>query len=161
MFYALTDSRTPTLLQLVIVAVKIPLLLAAPFVLPPQWVVLGLAAANGLSFVVGCGPGPDAAAPAPRCRLGTGVVLGVLVRVAVASVFGAALAFGAVLLIGPALPAVGPVAGSWIELMIAAVIGGPAVVVAMLALRVPEVAALRRRVTGKMARPTERGDSGR
>jgi len=34
-------------------------------------------------------------------------------------------------------------------------------VVAMLALRVPEVAALRRRVTGKMARPTERGDSGR
>ena len=73
--------------------------------------------------------------------LGTGAVLGVLVRVAVASVFGAVLAFGAVLLIGPALPAVGPVAGSWIELMIAAVIGGPAIVVAMLALRVPEVAA--------------------
>ena len=45
--------------------------------------------------------------------------------------------------------------------MIAAVIGGPAIVVAMLALRVPEVAALQRRVTGKMARPTERGDSGR
>ena len=89
------------------------------------------------------------------------MVLGVLVRVAVASVFGAALAFGVVLLIGPALPAVGPVAGSWIELMIATVIGGPAVVVAMLALRVPEVAALRRRVIGKMARPTERGDSGR
>ena len=52
-FYALTDSRTPTLLQLVIVGVKIPLLLAAPALLPPDRVVLGLAAANGLSFVVG------------------------------------------------------------------------------------------------------------
>ena len=34
-FYALTDSRTPTLLQLLIVGVKVPLLLAAPLVLPP------------------------------------------------------------------------------------------------------------------------------
>lgn len=159
-FYALTDSRTPTLLQLVIVAVKIPLLVATPYVLPPQWVVLGLAAANSLSFVVGCVLG-QILLHRRLGRLGTGLVLGVLVRVAVASVFGAVLAFGVVLLIGPALPAVGPVAGSWIELLIAAVIGGPAVVVAMLALRVPEVAALRRRVTGKMARPTERGDSGR
>ncbi|HEX5813609.1 MAG TPA: murein biosynthesis integral membrane protein MurJ [Pseudonocardia sp.] len=159
-FYALTDSRTPTLLQLVIVAVKIPLLVATPYVLPPQWVVLGLAAANSLSFVVGSVLG-QILLHRRLGRLGTGVVLGVLVRVAVASVFGAVLAFGVVLLIGPALPAVGPVAGSWIELLIAAVIGGPAVVVAMLALRVPEVAALRRRVTGKMARPTERGDSGR
>ena len=159
-FYALTDSRTPTLLQLVIVAVKVPLLLAAPHVLPPQWVVLGLAAANALSFVVGSVLG-QILLHRRLGPLGTGVVLGVLVRVAVASVFGAALAFGVVLLIGPALPAVGPVAGSWIELMIAAVIGGPAVGVAMLALRVPEVAALQRRVIGKMARPTERGDSGR
>jgi putative peptidoglycan lipid II flippase len=159
-FYALTDSRTPTLLQLVIVVVKIPLLLAAPFVLPPQWVVLGLAAANGLSFVVGWVLG-QILLHRRLGPLGTGAVLGVLVRVAVASVFGAVLAYGAVLLIGPALPAVGPVAGSWIELMIATVIGGPAIVVAMLALRVPEVAALQRRVIGKMARPTERGDSGR
>ncbi len=159
-FYALTDSRTPTLLQLVIVAVKIPLLVATPYVLPPQWVVLGLAAANSLSFVVGSILG-QILLHRRLGRLGTAVVLGVLVRVAVASVFGAVLAFGVVLLIGPALPAVGPVAGSWIELLIAAVIGGPAVVVAMLALRVPEVAALWRRVTGKMARPTERGDSGR
>ena len=145
-FYALTDSRTPTLIQLVIVAVKIPLLLACPLVLPPQRVVLGLAAANGLSFVVGCrrwarccctgGSGRAG----HRCRAGRagpdGRRLGVRRR---------ALAFGAVLLVGPALPAVGPVAGSWIELVIAAVIGGPAVVAAMLALRVPEVAALRHR----------------
>ena len=159
-FYALTDSRTPTLLQLVIVVGEDP---AAPrrAVRPsPQWVVLGLAAANGLSFVVGWVLG-QILLHRRLGPLGTGAVLGVLVRVAVASVFGAVLAFGAVLLIGPALPAVGPVAGSWIELLIATVIGGPAIVVAMLALRVPEVAALQRRVIGKVARPTERGDSGR
>jgi putative peptidoglycan lipid II flippase len=159
-FYALKDSRTPTLLQLVIVVVKIPLLLAAPFVLPPQWVVLGLAAANGMSFVVGWILGQVLL----RWRLGplgTGRVLGALLRMAVASVVGAGLAFGVVLLVGPALPAVGPVAGSWIELGIAAVIGGPVVVAVMLALRIPEVAALRRRVTGKVAHPTERGESGR
>ena len=64
-----------------------------------------------------------------------------------------------VLLIGPALPAVGPVAGSWIELLIAAVIGGPAVVVAMLALRVPEVAALHRNGMLWAARSGDRGSA--
>ena len=52
-FYAMTDSRTPTFIQLFTVAVKIPLLLVCPLVLPPREVVLGLAAANGLSFVAG------------------------------------------------------------------------------------------------------------
>lgn len=159
-FYALTDSRTPTLLQLTIVAVKIPLLLAAPGLLPPQWVVLGLAAANSLSFVVGAVLG-QVLLHRRLGRLGTGAVLGALVRMALASVVGAAVAFGVVVLVGPALPLVGPVAGSWIELVIAAVVGGPVVVGAMLLLRIPEVAALRHRVTGKVARPTERGDSGR
>jgi hypothetical protein len=93
--------------------------------------------------------------------LGTATVLGALARMTLASVVGAAVAFGVVLLVGPALPAVGPVAGAWIELVIAAVVGGPVVLAAMSLLRVPEVAALRQRVTGKVARPTERGDSGR
>ena len=109
-FYALKDSRTPTLLQLVIVVVKIPLLLPSRSCCPPQWVVLGLAAANGLSFVVGWILGQVLL----RRRLGplgTGPVLGALLRMAVASVVGAGLAFGVVLLVGPALPAVGPVGG--------------------------------------------------
>ena len=74
-FYALTDSRTPTLLQLVIVGVKIPLLLAVP-VRPPA--AVGRArAGRGERAVVrgGCRRGPGAAAPAPRraghrCRAG-------------------------------------------------------------------------------------------
>ena len=52
-FYALTDSRTPTLIQLVTVAVKIPLMLLASVLLPARDVVLGLAAANSASFLVG------------------------------------------------------------------------------------------------------------
>ena len=52
-FYALTDSRTPTLIQLGTVAVKIPLLLLAAALLPAPDVVLGLAAANSASFLVG------------------------------------------------------------------------------------------------------------
>ena len=52
-FYALTDSRTPTLIQLVTVAVKIPLLLLSAVLLPAPDVVLGLAAANSASFLVG------------------------------------------------------------------------------------------------------------
>ena len=52
-FYALTDSRTPTLIQLGTVAVKIPLLLLSAALLPPADVVLGLAAANSASFLVG------------------------------------------------------------------------------------------------------------
>ncbi len=69
-FYALTDSRTPTLIQLVTVAVKIPLLLLSAVLLPAPDVVLGLAAANSASFLVGAvaraaaaasaaGPDPD------------------------------------------------------------------------------------------------------
>jgi putative peptidoglycan lipid II flippase len=146
-FYALTDSRTPTLLQLVIVGVKVPLLLAAPLVLPPDRVVLGLAAANGLSFVVGAVLG-QALLHRRLGRLGTRAVLGAVVRTAVAAVLAALAALGAVELLGPLLDGLGPVARAWVQLGVAAVVGGPVAVVAMLAVRVPELAALRRRLPG-------------
>ena len=114
-FYALTDSRTPTLLQLVIVGVKIPLLLAAPFVLPPDRVVLGLAAANGLSFVVGAVLG-QVLLHRRLGRLGTAAVLGALVRMTRRVRPRRPRRPRAVLLVGPLLAGVGPVAGpgwSW------------------------------------------------
>jgi putative peptidoglycan lipid II flippase len=149
-FYAMTDSRTPTLLQLVIVGVKIPLLLAVPMLLPPEWVVLGLAAANGLSFVVGAVLG-QVLLHRRLGRLGTGATLGSLARMTVAAVFAGLAAFGVVLLVGPALPALGPVAGSWVELGVAALVGVPVSAVAMMLLRVPELAAVRRGVLGRRA----------
>jgi putative peptidoglycan lipid II flippase len=159
-FYALKDSRTPTLLQLVMVGAKIPLLLAAPAVLPPESVVLGLAAANGLSFVVGAVLG-QVLLHRRLGRLGTVAVVGAMARMAVGAVLGGLAAYAAVRVLGLALPAVGPIASSWVELGIAAVVGVPATVVAMLALRVPELAALRRRLRGEMAPPTAHGESGR
>jgi putative peptidoglycan lipid II flippase len=129
----------------VIVGVKIPLLLAAPFVLPPDRVVLGLAAANGLSFVVGAVLG-QVLLHRRLGRLGTAAVLGALVRMTAASVLAALAALGAFWLVGPLLGDVGPVARAWVQLGVAAVVGGPAAVAVMLALRVPELAALRRRL---------------
>ncbi len=67
-FYAMTDSRTPTLIQVGMIVVKIPLLLVCPLLLPPDKVVLGLAAANGLSFVVGAIIGQWLLVPAARPR---------------------------------------------------------------------------------------------
>jgi putative peptidoglycan lipid II flippase len=158
-FYAMTDSRTPTLLQLLIVGVKVPMLLACAHLFRPDQVVLGLAAANSLSFVVGAVAG-QIVLHRRLGRLGTAAVLRALLRTATASVLAGLLTFGALLVVP--LPAdLSPVARAWSVLAIATVVGGPAVVAAMLLFRVPEVAALRRRVTGKVARPTERGDSGR
>ncbi len=143
-FYAMTDSRTPTLLQLVIVGVKVPLLLAAPLVLPPDRVVLGLAAANGASFVVGAVLG-QVLLRRRLGRLGTVGVLGALARMALAAVLAALAAFGLVTLLDPALDGLAAVARAWVELAVAAGVGLPVAVAAMLLLRVPELAALRRR----------------
>ena len=91
----------------------------------PDRVVLGLAAANGLSFVVGrswarcCCTGGWAGSARAR-------VLGALIRMAVAAVLGGLAALAVARLLGPAAPGVGPVGRAWAELGIAAVVGVPA-----------------------------------
>ncbi|WP_308188011.1 lipid II flippase MurJ [Pseudonocardia sp. ICBG1142] len=52
-FYAQGDSRTPTLIQLWLITLKVPLLLLCPMVLPSEQVVIGIAAVNSLSFHLG------------------------------------------------------------------------------------------------------------
>jgi putative peptidoglycan lipid II flippase len=149
-FYALTDSRTPTLLQLVIVGVKVPLLLAAPSLFPPERVVLGLVAANGASFVVGAVLG-QVLLHRRLGQLGTATVLAALARMAVAAGLAGLVALAAVRLLEPAMAGLGPVGRAWSELAVAVMVGGPAVVAAMIALRVPELTAVRRRVLGRKA----------
>ncbi|GAA2805490.1 murein biosynthesis integral membrane protein MurJ [Crossiella cryophila] len=51
--YAMNDARTPTVINLLMVAVRIPLCLLAADLLPAREVVYGLAFANAVSFVVG------------------------------------------------------------------------------------------------------------
>jgi putative peptidoglycan lipid II flippase len=52
-FYAMRDARTPTMIQLLVVAVRVPLLLLVPVVVPPAQVVAGLMFVTSLTFVLG------------------------------------------------------------------------------------------------------------
>jgi putative peptidoglycan lipid II flippase len=78
-------------------------------------------------------------------RLGTVGVLGALARMALAAVLAALAASGLVALLDPVLDGLAAVARAWVELAVAAGVGVPVAVAAMLLLRVPELAALRRR----------------
>jgi len=52
-FYAMKDARTPTMINLVMVAVRVPLALLVPVFVEPENVVPALGAINALSFCVG------------------------------------------------------------------------------------------------------------
>ena len=52
-FYAIKDARTPTLVNVGMVAVKVLACLGAAAVLPDRYLVAGLAVATGLSYVAG------------------------------------------------------------------------------------------------------------
>uniref|UniRef100_UPI00292E4B1B murein biosynthesis integral membrane protein MurJ n=1 Tax=Pseudonocardia sp. H11422 TaxID=2835866 RepID=UPI00292E4B1B len=138
-FYALTDSRTPTLIQLFIVAVKVPMLLVCPLLLAPENVVLGLAAANGASFVFGAVLGQILLAR----RLGplrTKEILLTIGATTLAAAASALLAFGVVALLG-----LGPLAGwppvprAWTTLVVALLVTVPTTLLAMRLLRVREL----------------------
>ena len=137
-FYALTDSRTPTLIQLFTVAVKIPLLLACPLLLPPDRVVLGLAAANGLSFVAGAVLGQVLL----RRRLGripTGAVLSTTGRTLLASLVAVLVAYGVVTLLTSPLAGLSPLGRAWTTLAVTLVVVLPLCMVGLRLLRVREL----------------------
>jgi putative peptidoglycan lipid II flippase len=137
-FYALTDSRTPTLIQIFTVAVKVPLLLLCPILLPREDVVLGLAAANAVSFVAGAVVGQLLL----RRRMGripTGEVLACVGRTLIASIVGGLIALGAITLLDGALGGLSPLARAWTELAVATVIMGLITLLGMKLLRVREI----------------------
>lgn len=138
-FYALTDSRTPTLIQLAVVGVKVPLLLACPVLLPPEHVVFGLSAANSASFAFGAVFGQVLL----RRRLGpvrTGEVLGTVWRVAAASTVGGLITFGAVALLDSGLTGGSSgIARAWLVLCVATATFVPVTMVGMRILRVAEL----------------------
>lgn len=137
-FYALTDSRTPTMVQLFTVGVKIPLLLLGAALLPTEDVVLGLVAANSVSFVAGAALGQLLL----RRRLGAipaRPVLATFWRTLLAAVVGGLLAVGAVLLLDGALAGTAPAARAWLELAVAFGVAAPVTLVVMRVLRLPEL----------------------
>jgi putative peptidoglycan lipid II flippase len=144
-FYALTDSRTPTLIQLFTVGVKVPMLLACPALLRPEDVVLGLAAANSASFVAGAVLGQVLL----RRRLGrlpTGAILATTGRALLASAVAALAAYGVVVLLGSGpLAGLSPVARAWTVLVVALLVAAPVTLLAMRLLRLRELDPVLRR----------------
>src|SRR4029453_6116639 len=52
-FYAMKDARTPTLIQVGMIAVRVPLLLLVPVLVGPDQVVAGLMVVTSLTYVAG------------------------------------------------------------------------------------------------------------
>jgi len=91
-FYAVKDARTPTLVNVGMVAAKIVLCAAVAAVLPDHQVVTGLAVATSVSYVIG-GVLGEALLRKRFGPLGGREVVGTTVRIAAYSVVGAAVAW--------------------------------------------------------------------
>jgi putative peptidoglycan lipid II flippase len=117
----------------VMVAVKLPLLLACPVFLDDADVVLGLTAANSLSCVVGAMVGQVWL----RRRLGRVETRRSLITLR-NTLLGAVPAVGAVLVLR-ALTDLDGVGGAWLDLVFTTVIVGVVMVLALIVLRTPEL----------------------
>ncbi len=135
-FYSMADARTPTMINAVMVAVKLPLLLACPVLLDDADVVLGLTAVNSLSCVVGAIVGQVWLSR----RLGRVETKRSLITLG-SCLLAALPAVGAVLGLRALLDLNG-VGGAWLDLVLTTVVVGVVMGVALIALRVPELTAM-------------------
>jgi putative peptidoglycan lipid II flippase len=92
-FYAIKDSRTPTLINVGMVIAKVVLSLLLAVVLSKQHLVIGLAVATSVSYVVGAIVG-EVLLRRRFGALGTSKVIRTTVRLTVLSVFGGLAAWG-------------------------------------------------------------------
>jgi putative peptidoglycan lipid II flippase len=135
-FYAMKDARTPTLIQVGMVAVRVPLLLLVPVVVGPDAVVAGLMLVTALTYVAGWVIGHVAL----HRRLGGLRTRETLVPVAtVAGVSAAAGLLGWVVLRSVDDVLGDTVAGSLAALVIGTVVIGVAAVTGLVLARVPEI----------------------
>ncbi len=139
-FYAMKDARTPTLINAIMVAVRIPLILIAGG-LRPDLIAPGIAVATAVSYLIGALVGETWL----RFRygpMGSGRLLLTIVKVGVA----AGLAGSAAWYVARLLDDQGiGVRAALVQLLAGAVTGLLVLVPTMLLLRVPEVDPLRRR----------------
>lgn len=168
-FYAMKDGRTPTLINVVMVAVRVPLLLASVR-LEPAWVIPGLAAATVISYVVGAVVG-ELWLRARFGPMGTRRTLTTIGKMLLASAAGGAAAFFAVQRTVGLHPGDGRRA--LLELLIGGTVGLVVLAAVAAALRVSELAPVYRRllrlagrrpapvvVSGAAAVPTARAGMG-
>lgn len=137
-FYALKDARTPTVIQAVIVVVRIALLYAFLAFSPPDKLAVGVSIAMSLSFVVGALVGQLWL----RIRLGrlrTGYTAWTICLTVVASAIAFGAATGLARLAVQVLGVDSHVVNAWVELVIQAVVGLPLSFALLALFRVPEV----------------------
>jgi putative peptidoglycan lipid II flippase len=135
-FYAMKDARTPTLIQIGMVAVRVPLLLLVPALVGPEHVVAGLMLATSVTYVAGWVLGQVAL----RRRVGALRSRATLLPVATVAAVSAAAGLLGWLVLRLVDSLVGDsVAGSLAALVIGTVVIGVAAVSGLVLARVPEI----------------------
>lgn len=147
-FYAMQDGRTPTIINGIMVAVRVPLLLAS-MTLAPHWVIPGLALSTALSYLVGAAVG-ELWLHARFGRMGTSRTLATVVKMLVASALGGAAAYAAVNYTIGVTPAHLPDAVK--ALLLGGVVGLLVIAVLAAALRVEELVPVRNQVLRLLGR---------
>ena len=135
-FYAMKDARTPTLIQVAMVAVRVPLLLLVPVLVGPEHVVAGLMIATSTTYVAGWVIGSVVLQRKLGVRA-TREAGQVVARMALVSAVAAVLGWAAVSLAGRSLGESVP--GSLGAVVLGTVVIGSAVVAGAVLVGVPEV----------------------
>lgn len=144
-FYAMKDARTPTLINAIMVAVRVPLLILCVN-LDDRLLVPGLAAATAVSYLVGAVVG-EAWLRARYGPMGTRRTLTTLGKMIVASAAGA----GAALLVERPLGLVVDGPGAAIaRIVTSGVVALVVIVLVATLLKVEELIPLRRRIAGRL-----------
>ncbi len=150
-FYALDDARTPTVIMALMIVGKIGLSILAAILLSPQQVVVGLAAANSASFVIGAVAG-QVWLSYRLGRLNTPQVASTVARITLAASAAAFAALAAVYLGRALAPHALPPLRAAVELAAIAVLGGAVLLAGLRALRVPELGVVLNRAAGLLRR---------
>ena len=141
-FYAMKDARTPTVINGIMVAVRVPLLLAS-VLLTPKWVIPGLAMATAFSYVVGAVVG-EIWLRARFGPMGTTRTLTTIGKMVVASGIGGVAAFAAVHYTVGLTPTT--FVGAVETVLIGVVVGLLVIAALAIALQVEEFVPVRRRI---------------
>jgi putative peptidoglycan lipid II flippase len=135
-FYAMKDARTPTLIQVGMVSVRVPLLFLVPAVVEPRHVVAGLMLVTSITFVAGWIIGNVAL----ERRLGdlrTGETMRSIAPIAVASAVAGLVGWVVVAVTDDLLGASS--AGSLGKVLIGTVVIGGVALAGLVVARVPEI----------------------
>jgi putative peptidoglycan lipid II flippase len=135
-FYAMKDARTPTLIQVGMVAVRVPLLLLVPAVVEPERVVAGLMLVTSITYLAGWVLG-DVLLRRRLGRLRTRETFGPVLRIAAASALAGVLGQLLLLVTGD-LVGTGT-AGSLLRVVVGTVVIGGAALAGLVVARVPEL----------------------